>query len=86
MHYPLTLAIVACLLTSACTDSSSVGVRPDPLSAEVETPCLHPSEIARGTDLETFAGRLGDELIECRGEKAIAVDAFNDVRDIIGPQ
>lgn len=62
-------------------------MRPDPLPANVSEECPHPSEISTGNDYEIFAGRLGDALIECRAEKAVSVEAYNQVRStIIGQQ
>lgn len=48
-----------------------------PLSQEVCGPCPDPWEINRGNNWEIFAGRLGDELIECGDEKGVAVSAVD---------
>jgi hypothetical protein len=35
---------------------------------------------------EIIGGRLGDALIECRAEKVVALEAYNGVAGIVGPQ
>lgn len=52
-----------------------------PLPDEVAAPCPHPRDVVRGvSDWEILAGRLGDELIECGAEKAVAVGGYDGVR------
>ncbi|WP_299734634.1 hypothetical protein [uncultured Roseobacter sp.] len=74
------------LLLTACVGSNSVGVRLDPLEAELQQDCLQPWEVPFEDDWEIYAGRIGDELIECRSEKSIVVQAYNNAREIVGPQ
>lgn len=55
-----------------------------PLPEEVAKPCPHPRDVVWGLDdWEIMAGRLGDELIECGGEKAVAVDGYDRVRGAV---
>ena len=75
-----TLAAVSAL--TACTGSKGAGngLRIEPLPAQVEAPCRHPSEFLGAGDWELIAGRIGDELIACSAEKQIAVDGYNGIR------
>ena len=74
------------LTLAACSVSSAGGVRPDPLPANVAAPCLHPLDVIGGVrggtvgDDEVRMGRLGDALLQCGEEKAIAVTAYEDLR------
>jgi hypothetical protein len=77
------LALVSAL--TGCADWSGAGaLRLDPLPASVEEPCPHPSDLlSRGgtvADDEISLGRVGDALIQCGQEKAVAVEAYNGVR------
>jgi hypothetical protein len=78
----LTLAIAGPLLAS-CTAFNAAGVRPPDLSAEVRAPCPHPSKFIGAGDWELIAGRLGDALIECGAEKAIAIASSDLVADAL---
>ena len=72
---------IVCLLTAACSASSSGGVRLQP-PPQTE-PCRHPTTFLPppGTgDWELLAGRLGDELIRC-GEDKAAMEAW--VRSVV---
>lgn len=74
----------------ACSASNSVGLRLDELPQNVQEDCPHPSDViatVRGhtvADDEVRMGRLGDELLECRAEKRVAVGAYNLTREVIG--
>lgn len=77
MQHALILMPIAlpCLL-AACGDSVSVGApRLEPPPAAALRECRHPAEFlpagakAQGA-IEIAVGRIGDELIRCRNEKA----------------
>ena len=78
----LMLAIAGLLLAS-CAGFDAAGVRPPDLSLDVRAPCPHPSKFIGAGDWELIAGRLGDALIECGGEKAIAIAASDLVADAL---
>lgn len=83
------MLLSASLVLPACGDFKDVGPKTKPsdanltLSPEVEEDCDHPDDYLHIDDWEIMAGRLGDALYECRGEKRIAVDAFNGVVDTL---
>jgi hypothetical protein len=79
----LTLAI-ACPLLASCAGFNAAGVRPPVLSAEVRAPCPHPSKFLGAGGWELIAGRLGDALIECSVEKAIAIASSDLAADELG--
>ena len=86
----LALIVPALLTLAACGGFSADGVRPDPLPANVAAPCPHPLEVIGGVrggtvgDDEVRMGRLGDALLQCGEEKAIAVTAYGDLRETLG--
>lgn len=67
------LALLAgCLALTACAGSGPAGARIEPPPVSSLRACRHPAEFlpAPGQgDWEIIAGRIGDELIRCRGEK-----------------
>lgn len=74
---------------AGCSGLNVVGVRAQPLPETVSQPCPHPSDVIAGVHGTTVGsdeirmGRLGDALIECGQEKEIAVDAYQQVSNII---
>jgi len=78
--HPIPALCCAVLLLTACDVWSGAGRIdvPDLPEAVVE-PCPHPRDIVQRSpgDWEVIAGRLGDELKECGGEKAVAVDGYD---------
>ena len=77
------------LALTGCFGFSGDGVRPDRLPSNISEPCPHPLSVikaVRGSSVgsdEIRMGRLGDALIECAGEKQVAVDAYNKVTDVV---
>lgn len=71
------------LLLASCGGFNGAGVRLPDLSADVRAPCPHPSKFIGAGDWELIAGRLGDQLIECGAEKAIAVAASDLVAEAL---
>ncbi len=57
------------------------------MPANVAQPCPHPATFgaASGTvaDDELMLGRVGDALIACGAQKAIAVGAYNKARAVL---
>ena len=82
----LALIVPALLTLAACGGLNAVGVRSDPLPVNVAAPCPHPLDVIGGVrggtvgDDEVRMGRLGDALLQCGEEKAIAVTAYEDLR------
>lgn len=61
---------------TACGASGGVGARIEEPPVGAMRVCRHPTEFlpAPGQgDWEVIAGRLGDELLRCRGEKKVLV-------------
>lgn len=89
---PLTLKVLmlpALLLLVGCSDWKNGGVKVQPLPTEVAERCPHPLDVIRsvrgssvGSD-EIRMGRLGDALIECGQEKEIAVEAYQELSDLL---
>lgn len=65
------------------------GIKLQVLDGPVAEPCPHPRDlVSRGgtvADDEISIRRLGVALIHCGQEKAIAVDAYNEVVEIFAP-
>lgn len=83
------LAIPVLALLAGCSGLNAVGVRPDQLPNNVSEPCDDPLTVIKsvrgnsvGSD-ELRMGRLGDALIECSKEKAVAVHAYDEIRIIL---
>jgi len=72
--------LTASLALQACSGFSAAGVRADPLPDIVAARCPHPSSVDPAGDWEIYAGRLGDALLECGETKAVAVQAYDDLR------
>ena len=86
-HAPILTLIIASQVLAACGGSNFAGgIRAQPLPAAITTPCEDPKDHLEAGDWEIIAGRLGDALIECGAEKAVAVDAYNGVAGIVGAQ
>lgn len=73
---------------TGCSAWSGAGVlRLDPLPPAVAASCPHPSTLlSRGGTVandEISLGRIGDALIQCGQEKAIAVKAYNGVLRVL---
>lgn len=89
-HIARPVLLILALGLTACGGSNAAGVRLDPLPVNVAEDCPHPSDVVatvRGhtvADDEVRMGRLGDELLECRAEKRVAVQAYNLTREVIG--
>lgn len=86
---PKVLLLPALLLLGACSVWNADGVRIEDLPENVSEPCPHPLDVIRdvqgssvGSD-EIRMGRLGDALIECGQEKEIAVEAFEEVSNLL---
>jgi len=56
------------------------------LPKAITEPCDDPKDHLGAGDWEIIAGRLGDALIECGVKKAVAVEAYERVAGIVGPQ
>ena len=70
--------VLVTLLLPACSGSIGAGaLQTIDVSAEVRADCPHPAEFLHITDWEIMAGAIGDELIECRDEKRVAVKALD---------
>jgi len=83
------LMLPVCLLLAGCVGWNLDGVRVQPLPENVSSRCPHPLDVIRtvegvsvGSD-EIRIGRLGDALIECGQEKDIAVDAYQQITEIL---
>lgn len=80
------LALASALM--GCAASNVDGVRADPLPASVTGLCPAPGDLlAKGgtvADDEISMGRIGDALIECERARALAVEAYERLRDIVG--
>lgn len=70
MRYAPIPILAAPLLLAACNVSTVAGVRIDPPPASIAAPCGHPREHLGAGDWELIAGRIGDELIDCRARHA----------------
>lgn len=74
---------------TACSGLSGGGatdLRAEPLPAPVAAPCDHPSAYVGLRDWEIMVGRIGDALIRCGEEKAVAVEAYKGLRAVIGAE
>ena len=79
---------VLVLVLTGCGVFKNVGdLEVSELPEEVSDPCPHPTEfLLKGGTVahdEITLGRVGDALIECGAEKAIAVQGYNDLRTIL---
>lgn len=83
------LALAAVFPLTACSGLNGGGatdLRAEPLPAPVAAPCDHPSAYLGVGDWEIMAGRIGDALLICRAEKALAVNAYEELRAVIGAE
>lgn len=92
------MAVGPVLAVTACSGSPIDGeaLRLGRLDAEVAGPCADPRSVLVGVPgglgtiagVEVALGRMGDELIECGEEKAIAVSAYENAAAALsgGPQ
>lgn len=83
------LLISALLLLAGCVGSATDGVRVVDLPDNVTDPCPHPWDVISSVSGDTVGadevrlGRLGDALIECGNEKAVAVEGYQQLTEIL---
>ena len=68
------MLLAASQALTACDDWNAVGPRLEAPQETTLAPCAHPSAYLATADWEILAGRLGDELLDCRAKQAALAD------------